>query len=385
MKYIFRKIRYLYLAAAADTVGFFLLWLFSPKRPFSTRDLKKVLLIRMDHLGDVLLSTGTPKAIKENIPEAKLTFLTSSWAAPLLDQNPFIDEVLIFDAQWFLQKRYERKASSLGFWELVHLLKKRKFDLGIGLRGDARENQMMWLAGIRERIGYGVTGGGFFLTKEVHYRKRIHEKDRLVNLLRPLGIRGDLFKSRLYLSDRELVQADERLASLGLAKNDRLVGFQFGAGTLSKDWEEDLILDLLERFGKEFPSYRVILVGTRADQPGLERAAQMGHCVDLVRKTTLRELCALMTRLRFFIGPDSGPTHIAAALGIPSIFLFSGTNRFEEWRPLAEFATALRHPVKCSPCGLKVCNVPGHPCMSGIRPEDVLKVLRERLTEERAA
>ena len=93
----------------------------------------------------------------------------------------------------------------------------------------------------------------------------------------------------------------------------------------------------------------------------------------------MRDLCLLMKRFRVFIGPDSGPTHIAASLGVPSLFLYSGTNVFEQWKPLSEAAVILRHSVPCSPCHLEVCNVQGHPCMSEIKPEAVLKALEEKL------
>lgn len=382
VKYVFKKKRYVLLATFIDLFGYFILWLSrlpKPARPFADRRFMNILIVRIDHLGDVLLSAGVPKMIKEHYPEARLTFLTSSWAAPLLEGNPFIDQVLTYDAPWFVQKRYERKVSGHGFFETARLLRKKRFDLGIGLRGDIRENFLLWLSGVSERIGYGITGGGFFLTKEVHYRERIHEKDRLVNLLRPLGIRTDSFQNRIYLSHPERLSVSANFSVMNLSAANRLVGFQYGAGAPSKDWPAHEANLFLKRFGEEFLGFKVVLVGTRTDSDGLREARQLAHCVDLVGKTSLRELCSLMTRFDLFIGPDSGPTHIASVLGVPTLFLFSGTNRFEEWRPLADSASVLRRPVPCSPCGLRFCEVKGHPCMSEIRANQVLEAVRSRL------
>ena len=333
----------------------------------------------MDHLGDVLLATGAPKILKENFPQSRLTFLTSSWAAPLLEHNPFIDEVIVFDAPWFSKGRYLKKRSGVGFFGLAASIRKKKFDLALSLRGDLRENLLLWLAGVSERIGYGITGGGFLLTKEAHYRERIHERDRVVNLLRPLGLKAESIKSRIYFSEEELRTPENWMGQWGLSGKERLIGLQCGAGTVSKDWPVGSYLEFLQKAGPRLKGdFKIVLVGTRLEGE-LLKAREFSHCVDLVGKTSLRQLCALMTKFSFFIGPDSGPTHIASALGIPALFLFSGTNRFEEWRPLADHASVLRHPVECSPCGLQICNVKGHPCMTGILPENALKVMEEKL------
>ena len=99
---------------------------------------------------------------------------------------------------------------------------------------------------------------------------------------------------------------------------------------------------------------------------------------NLIGRTSLRELLFLIRRSRLFIGPDSGPTHVAASYGIPTLFLYSGTNVFEQWRSLEENAEFLRHSVPCSPCHLTRCPVQGHPCMTGIEPSAILLWIKER-------
>ena len=123
-----------------------------------------------------------------------------------------------------------------------------------------------------------------------------------------------------------------------------------------------------------------MLVGSDARiAAGLAGDFHPSRLINLTGKTSLRELLLLCGRFKFFIGPDSGPSHIASSLGIPTVFLYSGSNDFNVWRPLAENATVLRNPVPCAPCGLEVCNVQGHPCMSGITPQSVLDILEKQV------
>jgi len=376
MKYVFKKKRNLFLAAILDFLGYAALGLSRHRRRKNIKpEPKHVLVIRMDHIGDVLLATAVPKAVKEGFPACRVSFLTASWAAPLLENNPFVDEVIIYDAPWFAKKRYKRGPGGLSFMGLVRKLKRSNFDAALGLRGDLRENLIMALAGITERVGYGITGGGFLLTKEVLYRRLAHESERVAELLRALGAGETRVEPRIYFSSLEEAALPAKLLPFGLSPADRCIVFQADAGTTAKEWSPGVKKDFLNMLLRSFPDYKILQVGS-----GRERLeASDSRLVDLSGKTSLRDLCLVVRSAKAFVGFDSGPTHIAAALGVPTVFLYSGTNAYEQWKPLFDNAFVLRHPVACSPCGLEVCNVKGHPCMSGIKPERALKILERIL------
>ncbi len=386
MKYVFRKRRYIVLAVLLDAFGYFLFRLFGACKSIQEKAPRNILVIRMDHLGDVLMATSVPKLIKDSLPGSRVTFLTSSWGAALLENNPFVDEVMLYDAPWFSKKRYQGSGKGLSFSKLVKSLKERNFDLAIGLRGDLRENFLLFLAGIKERVGYGITGGGFFLTKEIDYKHFAHESERTLDLLRVLGIRKSSLAPELYFSKDEDTLLDQKVPEIGRSKKEKYIGYQIDAGAGSKEWPLESATAFMNNVVGQFPDYRIVLVGSNSEksrllrQPfGLPRndtqARDEGKIIDLVGKTTIRDLCVLSRRFSAFVGPDSGPTHIAAALGVPTIFLYSGTNDFERWKPLSENAFVLKHPTGCAPCYLDTCNVKGHPCMSGIKPDRVMKVL----------
>lgn len=381
MKYVFRKKRDQLFAGALDALGGVVTGR-GRHSPPGLLNAKNILIVRLDHLGDILQATALPKAIKEGFSGCRMTVLTASWGEPLFRNNPFVDEVLVFDAPWFSKRRYGTAGSS-GFIQCVNALKQKKFDLGVSLRGDLRENLLLSLAGIQKRIGYGVTGGGFLLTREVAYRRGVHEQEHAKDLLKDLGLSTDRLLPRIYLSEQEKVEFSERAKRWGLDADGRTVGFHAGAGSPSKEWPREAAGRFFEMFPAAFPGCRLVLVGTAADGAGTlpNKAA---FFTDLRGKTSVRDLCLLLPIFRCFVGPDSGPAHLASALGVPTVFLWSGTNDFEQWKPLSESARVLKQDVPCSPCGLEVCNVPGHPCLSGISVEAVIQKVKEQLRENNA-
>ena len=383
MKYVFKNKINIIFAVVFDALGAVVFWPFRKRSQKSYLNPRSILIIRLDHIGDCFLATAVPKLIKENMLNTKVIFLTSSVGRALLDHHPFVDEVIVYDAPWFKKQapacRQGRKEKNISFVEIIKILKKKKIDCAIGLRGDLRENILMWLAGIPQRIGYGITGGGFLLTKEASYRRGAHESEHTTDLLSTLGIQAGNRHARplqpqIYFSAQEEKEFESKLTELGLRCDQKLVGLQVDAGSLAKEWPKENFRIFLEQFRQRFPQHRLILTGNR-----LLDELKLTNEVNLIGKTSLRELCLLMKRMVCFIGPDSGPAHIASGLGTPTVFLYSGTNVYEEWRPLSEAARVLRHPVACSPCGLRICNVKGHPCMSDIKVDQVMKVLENIL------
>src|SRR3989338_2663551 len=233
MRYLFKKKTNAVIVSVFDALGSVCAWPFGARRKKIGGNFKSVLLIRMDHLGDVVFCAPVPKIIKENISNTRVIFLTSSWAAPLFDNNPFVDEVLIFDAPWFSKKRYERRNHGQ-FFKLVRMLRDRRIDIAVGFRGDLRENLIMALSGIKERVGYGVTGGGFLLTEEVAYEHGAHKSAHLMRLLKAIGIQAPALRPQIYFSKEESDAFEKRLEALQLHNHPSWVGFQAGAGSEGK-------------------------------------------------------------------------------------------------------------------------------------------------------
>lgn len=358
--YAFRN-RWKALAVATlDRVGEMLVRPFSGNQPRPIEKAATFLIVRLDHLGDVLQATSLPKLLKENFHLAKVLVVVSSQAAPLFDHNPFVDEVIMYDAPWFALGRFKPKSGAHTFGSLIAALKARKIDVGFSLRGDLRENYLLWRAGIKTRIGYGITGGGFFLTREPHYRLDAHETERSLDLIRALGVSAQAAFPKIYFSEVEEHAFSAKLAEWGIDGKPMAL-FQVAAGASSKNWPIDSVNLFMIAFSARFPSVNLVIVGN--DRTVLHPLLGV---IDLRGRTSVRELALLSKHAVLFVGPDSGPTHLASAVGTPSIFLYSGTNEFARWKPLSENAVALKNDVSCAPCALNDCVVEGHPCMSGI-------------------
>jgi ADP-heptose:LPS heptosyltransferase len=148
-----------------------------------------------------------------------------------------------------------------------------------------------------------------------------------------------------------------------------LLAVHLGAGTSAKRWPAGHWKALVGRFLAD--GWRVILVGGPDDQAIARQVGTHERLRDWTGRLPLTETAALLERADFFIGSDSGPAHVAASAGIPSLILFSGTNRPRQWRPWSRRTLILRNRVACRPCHQKTCPLADHPCMAGISPERV--------------
>jgi lipopolysaccharide heptosyltransferase II len=381
MKYILKNKLKIFLVRILDAVGYACMSLSKARsrKKLSKDDLPgSFLIVRLDHIGDALLVLSAPKALKQNYPLARVHVLTSSWSAPLFENNPFVDELILYDAPWFSRKAYRGRAHTIGFFKLARILKQKKIEVGLAFRGDLRENFLIFAAGIRHRIGYGITGGGFFLTHEMPYKAGEHQVSRMTSVLGAAGAEPINPAPQFYFTEEEKAIFRKRLESLGVDLNRRGIGFQPDAGTPAKNWPENHIQDFLELCSREMAGSHIFLIGS-SKKPLLKSGIDGTQIIDLRGQTSLREVMLLMGSLSVFVGPDSGPAHIACASGVRTIFLYSGTNVFEEWRPLYDEAVVVRHEVPCAPCHRPACNVPGHPCMAGITPRRVLDVIQKQV------
>jgi len=380
-RYVFKKRSNLVIVGAIDLAGSALRALVSPlfrRRPRQRRP-GRILAVRLDHMGDVLFATPALRRLRSAFPGAHISLLVDPANMAVVEGTGMVDSMIPFASPWF-SRRPDRPA-----WRSVartiRALRRERFDLAIDFRGDIRTIALLWLAGIPERISYGVAGGAFLLTKCPEYRSGRHEVEHNMALV-PGGLDGTSGErlERLSYSPAQAEAAGVLLGGRNVGREGPLVGLQISAGFPTKRWPAERFADLAERLGRR--GGRTVIVGSEAERPEIEAFAAGIEPAPLLAagRTNLPTLAAVIDRLDLFIGNDSGPTHIAAAMGRPTLFLWSGTNDVHQWGPWGgvDHVRLIRVPVECEACELRTCPRE-HECMRGIEVNEVYQAALELL------
>ncbi len=332
--YIYKKRSLIILFTILDAIGGVVSW---PFRVFGSvripENPERIAVLRLDHIGDIIMATVVLKPLRKRLPASTIDMIVPSWGFDLVKTSTEATNVVIFDTAWFDRRcSAGTAAQAKGVFSLARLLRKGKYDVVVDLRGDFRHILAMWLAGIRGRISYGVTGGGFLLTHEVPYRRNRHETERNIDLVRVLGAGPQVPEVEMHILPEAERKAERLLAENGV--NGPYAVIHPSPGHSSKVWDEDGFFAVAGYLAGS-KNLTCVFVGS----PGgsglvrsvVSRIGKKGR--DLCGKTDLETLAALIRNASFFIGVDSAPAHIAAAFKVPGIILFSGINDPDEWAP----------------------------------------------------
>ncbi len=384
-RYRYVRLRWRVLFAIIDFLGERIFGIARVIRRFATAknvaEPRVVLLVQLDHLGDAIISTAMLPALRRRYPNARIEVLASPWNREVFEAAPEVDRVLVCGANRFARGSLRRFAwmAAVLWWGWV--LRRRKVDLGIDVRGDFPVAVILWLSRAKRRLGWGCAGGGFLLTDRATYVPDRPEVDSRMALLRELGIEPATEKPRFYPTETARWSVAQRLAEHSPAGSDPCIVLHVGAGTTAKQWPTRHWRELLGRLVVEL-GVEVVLVGGRSDR--IIARDVLGEkpwpgVTDWTGRLSVMELAALLQRADVFVGADSGPAHLAAAVSTPVVVLFSGTNNPRQWRPHGGQVAVVRHPVECSPCHRERCPVAGHPCLDGVRADRVLAEIRRAL------
>lgn len=393
-RYRFVRLRWRVLVAAIDTLGgalFGLVRRLSRRRAPSpdVRPGGTVLLVQWDHLGDGLLTTAMLPALRAQYPEASLEVLAAPWNREVFENAPEVNRVHVSHVNRFARGGWLRLGWLAGilWWGLT--LRRRQIDLAIDVRGELPMALLLWLSGARRRLGWGCGGGGFLLTDIAPWEPDRPEVESRRALLRTIGIDP----ASLRVPDRPSFHPAEAARKAVAERRPwsdtagpRVV-IHVGAGTAAKTYPAERWREVIGRLIVE-RNAQVVLVGSPADRATAGRILEhrtWPRVADWTGTLRLAETAALIEQADLFVGADSGPAHLAAAVNTPAVVLFSGTNRIGQWCPWGPAVTVVHSPVACSPCHRHVCPLADHPCMRNIRPDEIVRAAAAFLQEERTA
>lgn len=306
----------------------------------------RVLLAQTSFLGDTLLTIPLARRVKEVLPGCRLTVLTRPQTAELFRGSEWVDEVVEDDKRG-------RHSGLGGLRSLARELRGR-FDLALVAHRSLRSALLAALARVPRRIGFSSSAGWFLFHQTVPFSWAMPELERNLSLLLPLA--PDLKAGEddaLYLARGGGASVAERLRQAGVEEGATLVGLHPGSAWPTKRWPAESFARLAARLTREAGA-KVVLIGGPEDR---ELAARITRdsgvaALDWTGRTSLSELVALARRLSLLVTNDSGPMHVAAAAGTPTLALFGPTTRELGFFPYGPGHRVLEVDLACRPCGL---------------------------------
>ena len=338
--------------------------------------IKNILVIKLDHIGDVLLMTPALGAIRKLYPEAHISCLIGNWAKEVLSRNRSIDEIILWDAPWHIRDS-KKKWQCAELFRLIKNLRSKKYDLSLHFRADIRNLAIGYLVGAKRRVGYGRKGGGFFLTDNVPYPRQIHVIDEMLDV--PAFLGAPKVNKKL---DFSFSLEDENYAQALLGENSinpgkyPIIAINPFAGfpikNLSLDKTEKLADILIKRYGAQ-----IIFTGTSeysCQLKAIELSLKKGSCLSLAGKTNLKQLAALLSMVDLLITVDSAPWHIASAVQTPTVVLYSGNGSLNTWGKYQGNQYIIYKDMECNPCFEKfVCFLNHRNCIESIQINEIVQ------------
>jgi len=293
-----------------------------------TENKKNILIVKPSALGDIIMALPALSALRKSFPQTRISWLVRPEFADILRENPFVDEVILFDRKFLGKAWYNIKALSAIF-SLIRKLRNRHFDLTVDLQGLFRTAGLCWLSGCRKR--FGMADGREFAT--VFYTDKvtlgndsIHMVDYYLKVAQEAG--GDI--SQIDFAIAENPQADRAVDDL-LQKNnltrDNYVILMPGSTHKDKCWPIERFAAVADKIKNEF-GISVVAIGSSSEKGLCDElnAAAKTQVVNLAGLTSISELVSLVRSAKLAITNDTGPGHIAIALGVEVVFLFGPSN-----------------------------------------------------------
>jgi heptosyltransferase-2 len=319
----------------------------------------KILLIHTAFIGDLVLTTPLIKEIKKHLPDACLTILVIPKVSNIMEVNPHIDEIIIYDKKG--------KDSGLrGFFKVLKRIKKNKFDICLVPHRSIKSALISVFSSAAKRIGFDTSAGFFLFTHKVKYNKNIHEIDRNLSLLQPLNITVSNSSPEIYTDKKDQSKIQYYLKNHNIDKSNKNIAVAPGSVWPTKRWPIEYYKQLIDQLSNDFTLF---IIGGKSDSYISAHIPLRSNIIDLIGKLSIRESAELLRHCDLIICNDSAPLHLASAVKTPIIAIFGPTVREFGFYPYLVDYKILELDLDCRPCGLHggvKCPINTHECMLGI-------------------
>lgn len=340
---------------------------------------QRILLLRLERIGDLLMTLPAIEAAREAWPDAEIDLAVGSWNVGIASLIPGLTRIHTVDVPWLARDRPGASWSAL--LAQARRWRAMRYDIVINFEPDLRSNILAWRTRAPDRFGYWTGGGGRLLTDASAYSPTTHvsmNARRLVAHAAGLPPPLEVFRTR---AQRRLVptpDAEQRVRALLHERPGPFIGVHTSGGRESKQWHPERFAEVAWTLSRTYGA-TIVLTGDHGDRPLVDRVrASLADVpvVDATGQLDLVELAALLGRLDLLVSSDTGPMHLAAAMGTPSVALYGPADP-RRYGPDTPAARVVRVQLPCSPCGqvrLPPARCRGHipDCMNGITVDAVI-------------
>jgi ADP-heptose:LPS heptosyltransferase len=366
-------------AAVFDFCGSILFFWIPKNREIKDNEVNKILIVKLDQLGDCFLMTPIFEYLKNKFPKSQIDLVCQENARPIFDHNPFISNIITFN--YWRMYRGKNPEKFRDFLRLVQKLRKEKYDLFIDPRGEPLVALLGFKIGAKYRLGFEKEEvGGFFYTHPLRYDRHEHETERYKKIISLLGGSVTTWNPRIYLTDAELVAGERIIGEFG---GDYIV-IHPGAGVPYKIWPEEYFAEIIQKTFRKYNGEVILLGGKEEKRIGdtLVEIVKDKRLKNMMGQLSLRETYFSISRAKAFLGNDSALVHFAGALDVPTIDLMNVAVSERRWRPLGKHSIVISGSEKNHACSYGNCPYPC-PNMAAITVDDVASQVLHMLSLER--
>jgi heptosyltransferase I len=339
-----------------------------------------ILIVKLSAVGDVIHTLPSLSALRKLYPDAHITWVVEEAAAGLVENHPYLDKVLISRRKSWI--KYFRKGEICRPLREIRAflkeLRRRPYDLVIDFHGLLKSALIVLFSGGLRKLGYDSLQelSGLFYNEKIPEDMNKHAVDRYLDFPHYLGVKT--VQPEFILPSDSAAQANVKsMLKKYHLKNKKFIAVNPVAYWDTKLWDNEKFARLADSIKTKLNA-EVVFTGSEKSSIEMIIAQMSSKAVSLAGETTLAELADVYKKALMVITTDSGPMHLAAAVGTPVVALFGPTDP-KRTGPYGEGHTIIRVDLPCSPCFLKTC--PTKKCMQSISPEQVFAIIEERLKE----
>jgi heptosyltransferase-1 len=329
--------------------------------------IKKILIIRLRRIGDVIMTTPAITALRGAFPAAFISYVVEEPYRELVEGNPSLNKVIVL----------KTKQGIKDFFKLIRQVQKENYDVVLDFHGGPRASFITLISGAKLKLGYRIKYRNFIYDIKLPRAVKsghIHSVENHLNLVKALGVNvATPPPLSLPQARAEEVEKVKKFMEGYRLEGHKIITIHISAGNEFRNWGADNIVKLSELLGR-LPGVQIVLIGASEDHKADEEIMKKSktRLLSLVGKLNLREVRELISRSTLFVGPDSGPMHIAASTSTSIIALFGPTlpAHFSPWQARASL---IEKNFDCRPCKQRRCIYKDFRCLRSITPEEVFQ------------